>query len=88
MIAALVLAGVLVAQAGTVYDVDGKREGTIKESSPGRFDVYDVNGQRLGYGRETSSGTVELFDRYSRRIGEVRPGGRSASPGRSGGSSR
>ena len=65
MIAALVLAGCVLAPTGSVYDVDGKREATVKESSPGRFDLYDVNGQRLGYGRETSSGTVELFDRYT-----------------------
>jgi len=78
VIAALLLACCIVAPTGSVYDVDGKREGTVKESSPGRFDVYDVNGQRLGYGRETSSGKIELFDRYSRRIGEIRPDARPA----------
>ncbi len=78
MIVALIFAGALLAQSSSVYDVDGKREGTVKESSPGRFDVYDVNGQRLGYGRETSSGKIELFDRYSRRIGEIRPDARPA----------
>jgi hypothetical protein len=84
MIAALILAGCVLAPTGSVYDVDGQRQGTVKESSPGRFDVYDVNGHRLGYGRETASGTVELFDRYSRRIGEIRPGGVPPAPGRSG----
>ena len=89
MIAALVLAGVLVAQTGTGYDAQSEPRGSVKETRPGTFDLYDRNSERVGYGKQSRpDGPVEIFDRYGRRIGEYKPGSRPASPARSGGPSR
>jgi hypothetical protein len=89
MIAALLLAGSLLAQSGAVYDANSQPQGSVKESRPGTFDLYDRNSERVGTGKQSRpDGPVEIFDRYGRRVGEFKPGSRPASPARSGGSSR
>lgn len=73
MLAALLLAGALVAASGSVYDAHGQRQGYVKESRPGQFDLYDVHSRRLGYGRQGADGRIEFFDPHSRRLLEIRP---------------
>jgi hypothetical protein len=75
MISALLLTGLLLgpSRTGAVYDARGQRQGYVKESRPGQFDVYDQHSRRLGYGRQGRDGAIELFDKNSRRILEIRP---------------
>jgi hypothetical protein len=70
---ALLLGGVLVAPSGAVYDAHGRRQGYVKESRPGQFDLYDAHSRRLGYGRQGGDGRIEFFDKNSRRLYEIRP---------------
>jgi hypothetical protein len=48
----------------SVYDANGERQGYIRESSPGRFEIFDTNSVVPG-------GPIETFDRYGRRAYEI-----------------
>ena len=69
----LLLSGLVVGPSGSVYDVHGHRQGYVKESRPGQFDLYDAHSRRLGYGRRSPDGRIELFNPHSRRLLEIRP---------------
>lgn len=73
LIMAIILAITLAAIAGTVdlYDVEGKRVGTVREGPGGRVDVYDAESNRAGWGRRNRDGSIELFDADGRRTGTV-----------------
>ena len=70
----LLLACCLVADSSSVYDANGNRTGTIKESTPGQYDFYDPRGNRLGSGKTSpyDGSTIQLFDPRGNRIGEVK----------------
>jgi hypothetical protein len=82
VIPAILLACCLVAPSGSVYDARGQRQGYIRESRPGQFDVYDQHSRRLGYGaraataRSSSStrtaGGSSRFSQGARRRGRGR----------------
>lgn len=63
----------LVTPSGSVYDAPGRRQGYVKESRPGQFDLYDQHSRRLGYGRDGRDGRIEFYDKNSRRILTIRP---------------
>lgn len=71
--AGLLLSGLLVMPDGMLYDAHGRRQGSVRESRPGQYDLYDVHSRRLGYGRQGVDRRLEFFDVHSRRILEIRP---------------
>jgi hypothetical protein len=73
LLAGLLLSGLLVMPDGAVYDAHGRRQGYVKESRPGQYDLFDAHSRRLGYGRQGADGRIEFFDVHSRRLLEIRP---------------
>jgi len=73
MIIPLLVAGLLLAPSGTVYDGRGEPQGYVRESRPGQFELYDRHSHRLGYGRLAPDGRVDFYDANSRRLFEIRP---------------
>lgn len=74
MLATIFLTCCLIAPSGALYDTNGQREGSVKATSPGRFEILDRYSHRVGSGRQASpDAPIEVFDRYGQRIYNVRP---------------
>jgi hypothetical protein len=73
LLAGLFLSGLAVAPSGSVYDALGRRQGYVRESRPGQYDLHDAHSRRLGYEHQGADGWIEFFDTHSWRWFEIRP---------------